>query len=66
MADALDFADPELWKSNSFARLRARLIPYLQATIAKLQGDRYVPFTAAERAARLQRAREILNLLQQR
>ena len=34
LVDTLDFTDPELWKSNSFARLRDRLIPCVKAAIA--------------------------------
>jgi hypothetical protein len=60
LADALDFTDPELWKSNSFARLRHRLIFQVRRAITELEvlmrrtdhGDR-----------RLRRAREILKLL---
>ena len=31
LADAFDFADPELWKSNSFAALRPRLVLHVRA-----------------------------------
>lgn len=60
IADTLDFNDPELWKSNSFACLRLRLIVTIRAAIADLE--------SAERhdehdIARLARAREILTLL---
>lgn len=61
VADALDFTDPELWKSNSFARLRDRLIPTVQAAIAKLEAGRSF---RPDRDRRLIRAREILELLQ--
>ncbi|MFL5237178.1 MAG: hypothetical protein ACJ8EL_06165 [Rhizomicrobium sp.] len=60
LADALNFADPELWKSNSFARLRDRLIIHLRAEIAKLEAGRYY---GDNRDRRLNRAREILELL---
>jgi polyhydroxyalkanoate synthesis regulator phasin len=35
--EIFDFTDPELWKSNSFAVLRPRLILHLQAIVAKLE-----------------------------
>jgi hypothetical protein len=35
--EVFDFTDPELWKSNSFAVLRPRLILHLQAIIARLE-----------------------------
>jgi hypothetical protein len=64
LADALDFADPQLWKSNSFARLRDRLIIHLRAEIAKLEADRLQ--LEIDRDRRLERAREILELLEVR
>jgi hypothetical protein len=63
LADALDFADPELWKSNSFARLRTRLIPHLHAAIADLEAGGRGRFRSGDANRRLQRAREILELL---
>jgi len=36
---ALDLTDPELWKSNSFAVVRTRLVIALQAYIAKVEYD---------------------------
>jgi hypothetical protein len=62
LADALDFSDPELWKSNSFARLRDRLIIHLRAVIAETEADRLQ--LKDDRDRRLKRAREILGLLQ--
>jgi hypothetical protein len=62
LADALDFTDPDLWKSNSFARLRDRLIPCVQAAIAEIESDLFRHRT--DRGKRLKRAREILALLQ--
>lgn len=59
--DAFDLTDPNLWKSNSFARMRERLIPYVQASIAELESDCFR--SKAERDKRLDRAREILVLL---
>ena len=37
LADAFDFADPELWKSNSFAALRPRLVLHVRRVIARLE-----------------------------
>jgi hypothetical protein len=37
LADVFDFADPDLWKSNSFAALRPRLTTHVRAVIAKLE-----------------------------
>jgi hypothetical protein len=62
LADALDFTDPDLWKSNSFARLRNRLIPCVRAAIAELESD--IARHRTDRSKRLKRAREILALLQ--
>jgi hypothetical protein len=39
LPEAFDFADPELWKSNSFASLRPRLVLHLKAAIASLEHD---------------------------
>jgi hypothetical protein len=71
LADALDFTDPDLWKSNSFARLRDRLIPLVKAAIAELQysTDRDKRFKRSHQYRtnsdrRLRRARDILALLE--
>jgi hypothetical protein len=61
-SDFIDFDDPDLWKSNSFARLRQRLIIHLHAVIAGLEANCYLP-PRIDRAARLKRAREVLELL---
>jgi hypothetical protein len=37
--EVFDFADPELWRSNSFAVLRPRLVVHLRAVAAKLEDD---------------------------
>jgi hypothetical protein len=79
LADVFDFADPELWKSNSFAALRPRLEIHVRAAVARLEYDlertvqdvgrqpksrRGYAQAAAERiAAQLERAREILTTL---
>jgi hypothetical protein len=60
LADTLDFTDPELWKSNSFARLRERLIFLLRTEIKRLEANLY---TSKDRDRRLNRAREILEVL---
>jgi hypothetical protein len=60
LADALNFVAPELWKSNSFARLRDRMIIHLRAEITKLEAG-YCHFADSDR--RLNRVREILELL---
>ena len=62
LADALDFNDPDLWKSNSFARLRDRLIPCVKAAIAELESE--LSQYRTDRHRRLKRAQEILALLQ--
>jgi hypothetical protein len=39
LAEAFDFADAELWKSNSFAMLRPRLVIHVRARVAALEAD---------------------------
>jgi hypothetical protein len=39
LADAFNLRDPELWKSNSFASLRPRLVAHVHAVVAKLVSD---------------------------
>jgi hypothetical protein len=39
LASAFDFSDAELWRSNSFAMLRPRLVLYVRAAVAKLEHD---------------------------
>jgi hypothetical protein len=64
IADAFDLRDPELWRSNSFARLRERLLVTVQAAIAKLEYGRVRGWGDKEESERkLTRAREILALL---
>jgi hypothetical protein len=60
--EAFDLADPELWKSNSFAALRPRLIVHLEAAIAELEWNKH----AHDREARLERAKAILAVLTRR
>jgi hypothetical protein len=74
LADVFDFADPELWKSNSFAALRPRLIIHLERQIAELDSNRAYHAQRAQRdkgrrqvieryETRIAKAREILELL---
>jgi hypothetical protein len=37
LAEALDFSDPDLWRSNSFASLRPRLVIYLSSAVADIE-----------------------------
>lgn len=62
IAQTLDFTEPELWRSNSFAALRARLIVSVRHAIAKLEKE-VVVYGWREKNTRLARAREILRLL---
>jgi hypothetical protein len=39
LAEAFDFADAKLWKSNSFAMLRPRLVIHVRARVAGLESD---------------------------
>jgi hypothetical protein len=62
--DTLDLSNQELWKSNSFAVLRARMITTIRAAIARLEYElhRYQSSRAEapETERRLARARELL------
>jgi hypothetical protein len=69
-AEAFDLTDPDLWKSNSFALVRPRLLIELRATIANLEFDlhrwrtnKHRQDPPPETARKLARAREILALL---
>ena len=75
LSEVFDFADPELWKSNSFAALRPRLIIHVEATVAQLERERLSATIRKGRGSwykrelaritpRLAKAREILELLQ--
>src|SRR5260370_6796421 len=63
LSEVFDFADPELWKSNSFAAMRPRLIVHLEAVVANLERQR-VTGTLYKGEERLAKAREILEVLQ--
>jgi hypothetical protein len=68
-AEAFDLADPNLWKSNSFAMVRPRLLIEVRAAIADLECEihRRSPHAKyrkpLEAESKLARAREILALL---
>lgn len=78
IADVFDLADPNLWKRNSFSRLRDRLVLLLKQEIAEIESDQLRTLARQskkqmkqteekrfwkEQAARLQRAQELLKLL---
>jgi hypothetical protein len=67
-AEAFDLADPDLWKSNSFAMVRPRLLVEVRAAAARLEHELYdwrtkyrKPNPKLERS--LARTRKILALL---
>ena len=67
-AEAFDVADPGLWKSNSFAMVRPRLVIEVRAAIAQLERDLHKRHMMRRAVApkvehELARAREILALL---
>lgn len=76
--DIFDFADPELWKSNSFAALRPRLVIHVEAVVARLEShlasrlrdvdtDRWGTYrTQDERQADRERAQEACRPLRDR
>lgn len=79
LADVFDLADPDLWKRNSFAPLRDRLLLSLKTEIAKIELNRleerrrygkkhFKRLTESphhiKQTARLARAKELLALLQ--
>jgi hypothetical protein len=39
LADAFNFSDPDLWKSNSFAALKPRLVLHVRAVVARLESQ---------------------------
>jgi hypothetical protein len=70
-AEAFDLADPNLWRSNSFAIVRPRLLIEVRAAIAKLEYEIHRLRTKYRRNSpktehELARAREILALLDDR
>jgi hypothetical protein len=65
LAEAFDLTDPDLWRSNSFAMLRPRLIVSIKRTIAELEYDIAHGFTLQrEPRVRLSKAKELLALLE--
>jgi hypothetical protein len=74
LAEALDFSDPDLWRSNSFASLRPRLVIYLQSAVADIEyrlnelvaerASKWRTERLKEAEARLAKAREILGWLE--
>jgi hypothetical protein len=37
LAEAFDFSDPDLWRTNSFASLRPRLVVWMRSVVADLE-----------------------------
>jgi hypothetical protein len=77
IADVFDLADPELWKRNSFARLREKLILSLKREIARIEAEQLGDLRRhgkrrtekhsvrhQQSSARLARAKELLALIQ--
>jgi hypothetical protein len=60
--EAFDLADPDLWKSNSFAALKPRLILHVEAAIARLAYED-ISYTWRDDKARLDRAKAIYHKL---
>lgn len=66
LADVFDFSDPDLWKSNSWAMLRPRLMVHVRARVAKLEYElantimraEAQPFSMVADKAQRQRERE--------
>lgn len=63
MAEAFDFSDPMLWRSNSFSSLRPRLVLYLRRVVAQLElqieqtGKRHKPWNGHAEPADRPKAR---------
>jgi hypothetical protein len=67
LAEAFDLSDPELWRSNSFAMLRPRLIVNVKRTIAELEYQQHSyrwRRNDEELVRRLGKARELQALLE--
>jgi hypothetical protein len=69
-AEAFDLADPNLWRSNSFAMVRPRLLIEVRAAVARFESDAHRYRSSSDYAVylketerKLARAREILALL---
>ena len=65
LAEAFDFTNPELWKSNSWAMLRPRLVLHQRTIVAKLEYDlTHTSRNKPQLQQSLDRAREILCALE--
>jgi len=66
-AEAFDLADPNLWRSNSFAMVRPRLLIEVRAAVTTLESDAHRYRRDKKRREQIERklarAREILALL---
>jgi hypothetical protein len=66
--EVFDFGDPELWRSNSFAVLRPRLVVHLRAVVANLEHNcrvfRKAPKMLADAEAKLAKARTALTAME--
>lgn len=68
--EVFDFADPELWKSNSFGVLRPRLVVHVRVVVAELEQEcRYcrkaqAPKLLADAEAKLAKARKVLAVME--
>jgi hypothetical protein len=60
--DAFDLGDPDLWKSNSFAALKPRLILHVETALARLAYED-IAYTWRDVKARLDRAKAIYRKL---
>ena len=63
MIGALDLTNPDLWKSNSFARVSSRLIIHLHAVIADLECAIARGWIDDDDRRRLDRAQQVLVLI---
>ena len=69
LAEAFDLSDPNLWRSNSFAMLRPRMIISVRRTIAELEYELHCDhgrWRRKEQEQRLAKARELMALLETR
>jgi hypothetical protein len=67
IAEAFDLSDPELWRSNSFAMLRPRLIISVKRTIAELEYEQHSYRwlrNDEEHSRRMAKAKELVALLE--
>jgi hypothetical protein len=64
LAEAFDLTDPNLWRSNSFAMLRPRLIISVRRTIADLENNFGWWNSKDDKSRRLAKAKELLAILE--